>query len=75
MNAWSRAAYDLLTGAAMVAVACDVGDSARRLHRRVAGRPRVGAVLTPAVLRATAGALGAIGTTVGAVRLVSAAGG
>ncbi|MET9878774.1 hypothetical protein ABZZ36_29680 [Actinacidiphila glaucinigra] len=71
MTAWFRAVYDLGVGMALMLVAFDVGAIAGRLHGRLARRPRVGAVLTPLVLRATCAGLGAIGVAVGAVRLVA----
>ncbi|MFD3455510.1 hypothetical protein ACFWVC_25470 [Streptomyces sp. NPDC058691] len=61
--------YDLAFGAALLSVALDVGNTAWRLHRWAANRPRLGAVLTPVVLRVAAAVLGVTGMTIGAVRL------
>ncbi|MER5401236.1 hypothetical protein [Streptomyces sp. NPDC002599] len=72
MSAWSRAVYDLGFGMALMLVALNAGGAAERLHRGMANHPRVGAVLTPTVLRATSAVLGVIGIAIGTVRLVHA---
>ncbi|MEU1617552.1 hypothetical protein ABZ479_09645 [Streptomyces sp. NPDC005722] len=72
MIAWSKALVDLGYGMVLMSVALNVGSTAERLHRRVAIRPKLNAWVTPLVLRVTSAVVGALGLTVGAVRLVHA---
>lgn len=66
---WVRVARDLVFAAVGVIVACNLRDSAWRIHGYAANRIGVSRIFTPTTIRITAGVLGAIVITETAVRL------
>jgi len=66
---WVRVAWDLVFAAVCVIVACNLRDSAWRIHGYAAHRIGVSRFFTPTTVRITFGVLGAIVITEAAVRL------
>ncbi|MEV4681081.1 hypothetical protein [Streptomyces kurssanovii] len=57
---WAAVGFDLVVGAAMLAVACNVQDSAWRVHGYLADNVGVNRLLTPITVQLTCGVLAAV---------------